>query len=84
MPFPNFYNLIKDKNGHLHIKDAISQGEKFKNIMLGKGEVNWKDQITALKKDNYSGYYVIEPHFGHRIHSTYDHIKSFRKIYNEA
>tara|TARA_B110000977_G_C11005003_1_gene465361 strand:- start:91 stop:915 length:825 start_codon:yes stop_codon:yes gene_type:complete len=84
LPFPNFYNLIKDKIGHLHIKDAISHGEKFKNIMLGKGEVNWKDQITALKKDNYSGYYVIEPHFGHRIHSTYDHIKSFRKIYNEA
>ena len=55
-----------------------------KNIMIGKGEVYWKDQITALKKDNYSGYYVVEPHFGHRIHSTYEHIESFKKIYSEA
>ena len=84
LPFPDFYNSIKDKIGHLHIKDAIKHGEKFKNIMIGKGEVNWKDQISALKKNNYSGYYVIEPHFGHRIHSTYEHIESFKKIYSEV
>ncbi len=83
-PFPDFYNLIKDRIGHLHIKDAVKFEQKYKNIMLGEGEVNWTDQIIALKKDNYSGYYVIEPHFGHRIHSTYDHIKSFKKIFNEA
>ena len=68
----------------MHIKDAIRFEEKFKNIMIGEGEVNWKDQITALKKDNYSGYYVVEPHFGHRIHSTHKHIESFKKIYSEA
>ena len=51
--------------------------------MIGKGEVNWKDQISALKENEYSGYYVIEPHFGHRIHSTYNHIESFKKIFNE-
>ena len=84
LPFPDFYNSIKDKIGHLHIKDAIRFEEKFKNIMIGEGEVNWKDQITALKKDNYSGYYVVEPHFGHRIHSTHKHIESFKKIYSEA
>ena len=50
LPFPDFYNSIKDKIGHLHIKDAIKHGEKFKNIMIGKGEVNWKDQILALKR----------------------------------
>ncbi len=83
-PFPDFYKLIKDRIGHLHIKDAVKFKQKYKNIMLGNGEVNWIDQISALKKDNYNGYYVIEPHFGHRIHSTYDHIKSFKKIFNEA
>ena len=84
IPFPDFYSSIKNKIGHLHIKDAIKNGESFKNVMIGNGEVNWRDQIKALKKDNYSGYYVIEPHFGHRIHSTYDHIMSFKKIYSEA
>ena len=83
-PFPNFYDLIKDRIGHLHIKDAIEFEKKHKNIMIGKGEVNWADQIVALKENNYSGYYVIEPHFGHRIHSTYNHIESFKKIFNEA
>ena len=82
-PFPDFYNSIKDRIGHLHIKDAIKLEEKYKNIMIGEGEVDWKGQINALKKNNYSGYYVIEPHFGHRIHSTYNHIESFRKILNE-
>ncbi len=82
-PYPDFYNLIKDRIGHLHIKDAIKFEKKYKNIMIGKGEVNWKDQISALKENKYSGYYVIEPHFGHRIHSTYNHIESFKKIFNE-
>ena len=83
-PFPEFYNLIKNRIGHLHIKDAIKHEKKYKNIMIGEGDVNWRDQIDALRKNNYSGYYVIEPHFGHRIHSTYDHIKSFIKIFNET
>ena len=83
-PYPDFYDLIKDRIGHLHVKDAINFEKKYKNIMIGKGDVDWNAQINALKKNEYSGYYVIEPHFGHRIHSTYDHIKSFRKIYNEA
>ena len=32
--------------------------------MIGEGEDWVEDQINALKKNNYSGYYVIEPHFG--------------------
>lgn len=82
-PYPDFYNLIKDRIGHIHIKDAIKFENKYKNIMIGKGEVDWKGQIDALKKNKYSGYYVVEPHFGHRIHSTYNHIESFKKIFNE-
>ena len=83
IPFPDFYNFIKDKIGHMHIKDAIKHKTKHKNIMIGQGDVNWKKHIRALKKNNYTGYYVIEPHFGHRIHSTYEHLNAFKKIYNE-
>ena len=51
--------------------------------MIGEGRLIGKVKLLRSKKDNYSGYYVIEPHFGHRIHSTYNHIESFRKILNE-
>jgi len=80
-PFPDFYESIKNRIGHLHIKDAIKTSDGYENIMIGKGEVNWIDQIKELKKNNYQGYYVIEPHFGHRIHSTLEHIESFQKIF---
>jgi len=80
-PFPDFYSAIKDRIGHLHIKDAIKTENGYENTMIGKGEVNWKGQIKELKKNNYNGYYVIEPHYGHRIHSTFEHIKSFKEIF---
>ena len=80
-PFPDFYFAIKDRIGHLHIKDAIKTEEGYENTMIGKGEVNWKEQIKELKKNKYNGYYVIEPHYGHRIHSTFEHIKSFKEIF---
>ena len=41
-PYPDFYNLIKDKGDHIHAKDAIKFENKYKNIMIGKGEVDWK------------------------------------------
>ncbi len=80
-PFPDFYESIKNRIGHLHIKDAIKTSNGYENIMIGKGEVNWIDQIKELKKNNYEGYYVIEPHFGHRVYSTLEHIKSFKQIF---
>ena len=81
--YPNFYKKISSYVGHLHIKDGCIKDGKFENKMIGEGVINWKEQIKDLMKDNYKGYFVVEPHFGHRIHSTDNHIKNIKKVINE-
>lgn len=49
--------ILKDLIKHIHIKDKPING---KNVMLGKGAVNFKKCIQALKKINYSGSCILE------------------------
>jgi len=71
IPYPDGYRNIKNYIFHLHIKDARRiKGEGVQYLPVGEGEINWKDQISALKKDKYQGYFSIETHFSPRVEST--------------
>jgi len=62
-PYPDGYELIKVRVVHVHIKDA-GKNNKGRPIWLpvGKGEIDFKGQIQALSKDNFSGVISLETH----------------------
>ncbi len=64
VPYPDGYGLIKDRIVHVHIKDA-GKDKKGKPIWLpvGKGEINFKGQLQALREDNFSGVISLETHY---------------------
>jgi len=79
-PFPDIWNKIKAYVGHMHLKDGKIVANKFTNIMMGKGDVDWIGQFHALMKNNYKGFCVLEPHFGDRVESSRQHIFETRKL----
>ena len=82
--YPDFYNKISNYVGHMHIKDGCITNGKFENKMIGEGIIDWKKQFKDLISKNYEGYFVVEPHFGHRIHSTNKHLENLKKIINKV
>ena len=64
VPYPDGYELIKDRIVHVHIKDA-GKDKKDKSIWLpvGKGEIDFKGQLQALSENNFSGVISLETHY---------------------
>jgi len=64
-PYPNGYELVKDKIIHVHIKDGVRKSENGKPecVAFGEGEVDYLGQLRALKKDGYEGYLSLETHW---------------------
>lgn len=54
-----FYKQFKNKVAHVHLKD-LSTDKEDKAAYLGKGIVDLKAVIKALKDDNYDGYIAVE------------------------
>ncbi len=78
-PYPAGYDRVKDFVGHLHVKDAKVVEGKVAHAMMGSGDVDWVGQFARLYNDGYSGYCVIEPHFGSRVESSRSHILETRR-----
>lgn len=62
----DFVKKIGDKIGTLHVSDYDGIDEK--HWLPGKGIVEWKDLIKALKGVNYSGVWLYE--LGYKPHET--------------
>ena len=45
---------------HVHLKDSVIEKGKVKYKMMGYGDVPVDEAITALKDNNYPGYYSLE------------------------
>lgn len=59
-PFPNAYNLLKDRIAYFHIKDALSQGAV---VPAGKGEASIKEILADFsKRCNSDTFVTLEPH----------------------
>jgi len=60
-PFPEGYETIKPHMVHVHMKDADPKtGEA---VPIGEGFVGWREQLSALLKDGYTGYVSLETHY---------------------
>lgn len=54
------WELIRDRLYHVHIKDAERQGDGWKLVLLGAGEVPVREVVQTLKRNGYDGYYSVE------------------------
>ena len=60
--YPNGYVHVHEQLVHVHFKNWLpSKG----NVAIQEGVVDMVGQVKALKTDDYSGYYCIEPHQWH-------------------
>jgi len=63
IPYPDGYNLIKDKMAHMHLKDAGIIDGKPAGVPVGTGAVDYDGQFLQLIKDGYTGYVALETHY---------------------
>jgi sugar phosphate isomerase/epimerase len=62
--YPDGYNAIRNYVAHVHVKDAeLLASGKYRFIVMGEGEVDYKGHFAALKADGYKGYLSIETHY---------------------
>ena len=66
-PYPDEYEGLKDLVGHLHINDKRRREGRCETVALGEGEVDWRGQLAALRRDGFDGYYTVETHYGPRV-----------------
>ena len=62
-PFPDGYFRIKKYLRHVHLKDIKKTEKSYDPVPLGDGDVDYMGLLNQLKKDNYSGYVVVETHY---------------------
>ncbi len=69
IPYPDGYEMIKDKIAHIHLKDAVRKEDgNTVGVVIGEGMLDVKGILKALLKTGYEGFVVQEPHF--RIKSS--------------
>lgn len=63
VPYPDGYDLVKDRIHHVHLKDvkAISHDTSF--TTMGAGAIAYEDQFRAFVRDGYDGVLSLETHF---------------------
>lgn len=66
-PYPDGYEQIRDLIEHLHIKDQKQDNGKRQVVPIGEGDIDWRGQLGALRRDGYDGYYVVETHFRPKV-----------------
>ena len=66
-PFPEGYALLPaNRIVHVHAKDGIMPAASGRMQWgdVGKGDVDWKGQLSALVRDGYHGMVSLETHWG--------------------
>ncbi len=62
-PIPHDYNAMKSVLCHIHVKDAVARGSSVEAVKVGTGNVDYRQLLTLLRNDGYSGYLVLETHY---------------------
>lgn len=70
----NYINVMGEKLINFHIND---RNEKMSCLLPGKGDVNYLDIISSLRKNNYSGNGIIEVY--RENYTTYKELKECKK-----
>lgn len=90
-PYPwqdalEFYQSVKDHVVHVHIKDCLNplQGnhEPERYTLPGEGQARLPEILAALKADQYTGSYAIEPHVATVFHASDEEAVDADQCYN--
>lgn len=76
-----FFKKIHEHVEHIHIKDAIFDGDKECFVFPGEGDAKIVDILKELKHMNYNGGISIEPHMASVFHDPGAGAASFEESY---
>lgn len=63
-PFPNGYDMIKNRLLHIHLKDGVIGADgRAEACVLGAGQAGIPELLRALAADSYGGFVTLEPHY---------------------
>lgn len=80
-PFPDEYERIKAHVRHLHVKDTARDGRgEFHGMPIGEGEVPWREQLRALRRDGYEGPYTVETHYTPKVSGSRRCAENLRRM----
>ena len=69
---------------NVHVKDTVVQGDSRRFDSVGKGQIDWKKQITDLAASSYKGCLVIETHCEPGIEKTRESLEAVRTLLQEV
>lgn len=71
--YPDGYNSVKPYIAHVHLKDSIYHPDAGGQcVPIGRGSVDYAQQLAALMKEGYTGLFTIETHYRPLNGSTAD------------
>ncbi|MEK8126321.1 sugar phosphate isomerase/epimerase family protein [Paenibacillus filicis] len=75
VPYPQGYEHARDLMCHMHLKDAIRQETEVEGVAIGAGKVDYQGLFSALIRDGYAGYLVVETHYRLRSKLSEEQLK---------
>jgi len=59
-PFDEAYSVLEPYIRYFHVKDQIMSERRI--VPAGEGDGQYRELLTALKDEGYSGFFSLEPH----------------------
>jgi sugar phosphate isomerase/epimerase len=65
IPWPDAYEMAKDRMVHVHLKDPKRNPEtgEVVTMAIGDGDTRIPELLASLRKDGYAGYVSLETHY---------------------
>jgi len=84
IPYPDDYEKIRKYVAHIHAKDLARENSGYQPVLLGEGEIDYKEIIRKLVDDSYEGVISLEPEYeaktGGRVESSKQSVIRIREI----
>lgn len=61
--YPDGYKIAFPYMVHMHLKDAVNEGETSRCVPVGEGQAQLAEQLVAMEQDGYTGYVSLETHW---------------------
>jgi sugar phosphate isomerase/epimerase len=82
IPYPHGYEHVRKYVCNVHAKDALPATDPFRldYELIGKGMVDWRGQLRALRTDAYNGHVCIETHSHPLKDRTFQNFEILREL----
>jgi sugar phosphate isomerase/epimerase len=90
VPYPDGYDAVRGLFPHMHVKDSRrnSTTGKLEWAPVGGGNIDFRGQFQALRRDHYEGTISLETHYrradGNKVESTRESLEGLLKVLKEG